>query len=221
MKRQLVKQVYRTLAGIGLAVLLQNIAMAQSDGGQVEEVVTEVETLVFEPNIKQMVTSDGIIIKLLEDVEISAAVQMNIRKLRVGELPNDAARTIDDMYISFPDGSHKTSATPLFLYEISVDVGSQEISWGKRFEMDFPVDNLNLQQGEYIKAGIFTRNRGDTYPDCPSWSVAGCPSWIVSDSISLSPEFSGKSFLKLQSFPMIMGKRLYGVFSILPKGGSS
>lgn len=216
---QLVKQVYLALAVVGLMMVLQSNLMAQGDVGQVrvEEVVWEAETFVFKSGMEQVVTSDGIIIKLLEGVEISTAVHIKIRKLRVSELPDDAARAMDDIYISSPDGSHKTSATPLFLYEISLDVDSQKVSWEKRFNISFPVSNLTLRQGEYIKAGIFTRHRGDTYPDCPSWSVVGCPSWIVSDSISLASEFSGKSFLQLHSFPIIMGKRLYGVFSILPK----
>lgn len=123
MKWQLVKQVYRASAVVGLAIVLQSNVMAQGDVGQVqvEEVVREVETVVMQPGQMEVITSRGVVIRVANGHKPSdASISIKIQEVKYDELPREVAVMLDPSFTRQDEGVWR--ALPLRLYKISLSI---------------------------------------------------------------------------------------------------
>lgn len=143
LKLNLVKKVYRVLALVGLAIVLQSNVMAQGDVGQVQvkEVVREVETVVMQPGQTEVITSEGVVIRTEKDNQPSpTSIEIKVQQLNYAELPLRVSQALDP---EFSGMAYVLDAIPLRLYRISASVHDSYNHQVTRLRIYLPAPSTN------------------------------------------------------------------------------
>lgn len=133
------KQVYSTLAVVSLVMMLQSSVVAQ-----VETVVREVETVVMQSGQTEVVTSQGVVIRVDNRYKaLNAPISIDVEEITYDDLPVEIAAMLDPSFSKEGEGIWK--ALPLKLYRISLMVVNDVAS-------AFPVLRVYLPTKEILRS---------------------------------------------------------------------